>query len=230
MVVAAAVHGGFVIALLIGAAASEEFYRAIGDPGAPGGGGGGGTVVRYVELPPVAMARRASERPQPERAAVQLVLPRPDIAALPDAMRPLTPPEVVGRDVAALRLGSGPAGGGGPGAGPGSGGGVGAGVGAGVGSRRGPGSGGEGGDVLPPEPKFIIVPADRPRSVRGREFEVHFWVDATGRVTRVEVEPEIEDADYRRKFLEQMRQFQFTPARTLDGRPVSGHIVIPITL
>jgi hypothetical protein len=27
-----------------------------------------------------------------------------------------------------------------------------------------------------------------------------------------------------------MYQFQFTPARTLDGQPVEGHIVIPITL
>jgi hypothetical protein len=84
--------------------------------------------------------------------------------------------------------------------------------------------------VLPPEPKFIIVPADRPKSVRGREFAVHFWVDARGRVTKVEVDPEIEDREYRRRFLDQMYQFQFTPARTLDGRPIDGHIVIPITL
>jgi cephalosporin-C deacetylase-like acetyl esterase len=74
------------------------------------------------------------------------------------------------------------------------------------------------------------VPADRPRSVRGREFAVHFWVDRRGRVTKVEVDPQIEDGDYRKKFLEQMYQFQFTPARTLDGQPVDGHIVIPITL
>ena len=84
--------------------------------------------------------------------------------------------------------------------------------------------------MLPPEPKFIIVPADRPGSVRGMEFRVHFWVDRRGRVTKVEVDPDIEDAAYRRKFLNQMFQFQFAPARTLDGRAVDGHIIIPITL
>jgi hypothetical protein len=46
----------------------------------------------------------------------------------------------------------------------------------------------------------------------------------------VEVDPPIDDAGYRRKFLDQMFQFQFNPARTTDGRPVSGHVVIPITL
>jgi TonB family protein len=137
----------------------------------------------------------------------------------------------VGQVAAAAAIGRGAGTGGGPGAGTGTGGGVGSGQGTGVGSGVGPGSGGgEGGSVLPPEPKFIIVPADRPGSVRGREFAVHFWVDRQGKVTRVEVEPEIEDAEYRRKFLEQMHQFQFTPARTPDGRPVDGHIVIPITL
>ncbi len=48
--------------------------------------------------------------------------------------------------------------------------------------------------------------------------------------SRVEVDPPIDDAGYRRKFLDQMFQFQFNPARTTDGRPVSGHVVIPITL
>jgi len=66
--------------------------------------------------------------------------------------------------------------------------------------------------------------------VRGKEYAVRFWVNAQGRVTRVEVEPEIEDRDYRGRFLEQMYQFQFTPARTLDGRPVDGQIVIRIAL
>jgi hypothetical protein len=128
-------------------------------------------------------------------------------------------------DGAGLGTGSG------PGAGTGTGGGVGSGTGAGVGSGEGPGTGGgEGGAVLPPEPKFIIVPADRPGSVRGKKFSVHFWVDRTGKVTKVEIEPEILDAAYQRKFLEQMYKFQFTPARTLEGTPVDGHLIIPMTL
>jgi hypothetical protein len=49
-------------------------------------------------------------------------------------------------------------------------------------------------------------------------------------VTKVEVDPQIDNADYRKKFLEQMYQFRFTPAQTLDGQPVDGHIVIRFTL
>jgi hypothetical protein len=59
---------------------------------------------------------------------------------------------------------------------------------------------------------------------------VEFWVDASGRVTRVDVRPEIEDADYRRRFLDRMRQFQFNPARTLEGQPVNGRLIIRIAL
>ena len=59
---------------------------------------------------------------------------------------------------------------------------------------------------------------------------MHFWVNAEGKVTRVEVDPDIPDGAYRRKFLDQMYQFQFTPARTLDGQAVDGQVVIPIDL
>ncbi len=227
---AAIVHGGFIAAIVLAAISSHEVLRSIGGPGPRGGGGGGGgSVVRYVDLPAVLTAGAAIAQAV-EAPAVELQLPEPDVARVATAAPRVELRQVTGPLVAGLRVGSGSGTGGGPGAGTGTGGGVGSGQGTGVGSGEGPGSGGEGGSILPPEPKFIIVPADRPRSVRGREYEVHFWVDTRGRVTKVEVDPQIEDRDYRRRFLDQMYQFQFTPARTLDGQPVEGHIVIPITL
>lgn len=232
VVVSAVLHGVAIGAVVGGVAANTEVLRNIGGPGPRGGGGGGGaSEVRYVALPPIASpgARPttvpAEERPQ---VPVEISLPRPSVARVSETPMALAS---VGRVIPTTVVGRGPGTGGGVGAGSGTGGGVGSGAGTGVGSGVGPGSGGgEDGSVLPPEPKFIVVPADRPGSVRGRAFDVHFWVDQRGTVTRVEVEPDIEDAAYRRKFLEQMYQFQFTPARTPDGRPVAGHIVIPITL
>ncbi|KPK05868.1 MAG: hypothetical protein AMS20_05605 [Gemmatimonas sp. SG8_28] len=231
VVVSALLHGAAIGAFIGGVAANTVVLRNIGGPGPRGGGGGGGgSEVRYVEVPPIASASapataRTEERAQPP---IEITLPRPSVARMSETTASLPS---LSRVVPATVVGQGPGTGGGVGAGSGTGGGVGSGQGAGIGSGVGPGSGGgEGGSVLPPEPKFIIVPADRPGSVRGREFEVHFWVDRQGKVTKVEVEPDIGDATYRRKFLEQMYQFQFTPARTLDGRPVDGHIVIPITL
>jgi protein TonB len=233
VVLSALLHGSLIAALILGAAATtNEVLRTIGGPGPRGGGGGGGAgTVRYIELPPLASAgmRLVPQADEPRRPRPEVVLPRPtvaqadlqpvpqDLSALADASAPV--------DGAGLGSGSG------PGAGTGTGGGVGSGTGSGIGSGEGPGTGGgEGGAVLPPEPKFIIVPADRPGSVRGRQYDVHFWVDRTGKVTKVEVDPDIPDAAYRRKFLEQMYKFQFTPARTLDGTPVDGHLIIPITL
>ena len=227
------VHGALVLGLIVGAAATTtEVLRNMGGPGPRGGGGGGdAAAVRYIELPPLASAgmRMVPRTDPPVRPRPEINIPRPTVAQVD--------PQRAQQDLAALtdvRMasdGPGTGTGSGPGAGTGTGGGVGSGTGTGIGSGEGPGTGGgEGGAVLPPEPRFIIVPADRPGSVRGKQFAVHFWVDRTGTVTKVEVDPEIPDAAYRRKFMEQMYKFQFTPARTLDGQPVDGHLVIPITL
>ena len=231
VVTSAAIHVAVVSVLIVGAAVgSDDAFRSIGGPGPRGGGGGGGgTVIQHIDLPPLETAG-AVEAPETEREVPQVELPRPDVAPLAASTPRVELREISGQMVPALRLGRGPGSGGGPGAGTGSGGGVGSGQGTGVGSGRGPGTGGEGGSLFPPEPKFVIVPADRPSSVRGQRSSVHFWVDAEGRVTRVEVDPEIADGAYRRKFLDQMYQFQFTPARTLDGRPVEGQVIIPIDL
>ncbi len=233
VVLSAVVHGGLIVALLLGAAATtNEVLRNIGGPGPRGGGGGGGSsIVHYIELPPLASAgmRVVPQVNEPRRPRPEVVLPQPTMARaeIQDVPQDLTTLSGIPTTVDGAGLGAGS----GPGAGTGTGGGVGSGTGAGVGSGEGPGTGGgEGGAVLPPEPKFIIVPADRPGSVRGKKFSVHFWVDRTGKVTKVEVEPEIPDAAYRRKFLEQMYKFQFTPARTLEGTPVDGHLIIPMTL
>ncbi len=231
VVLSAALHAAGAALLLLGLASSTGVLRTIGGPGPPGGGGGGGGAeVRYVELPPIAAAGARTTVPAEDQRSppVEITLPRPAVSRVSEPATSLPP---LGQVVPAPVVGRGPGTGGGTGAGSGTGGGVGSGAGTGVGRGEGPGvGGGEGGTVLPPEPKFIIVPADRPGSVRGMEFQVHFWVDRQGKVTKVEVDPDIEDAAYRRKFLDQMFQFQFTPARTLDGRAIDGHIIIPITL
>jgi TonB family protein len=85
--------------------------------------------------------------------------------------------------------------------------------------------------VFPPEPKYsILPPLPKPASVRGQTYRVRFWVDVSGRVTTVEVTPRIPDGEYRRKFLDLMRQYTFTPARRADGTPVRGETVVVITL
>ena len=220
VVVSALVHGGIVLALVVGAASSGEAFRELG--------GGGATVVRYVELLPTAADRSAASALEPPTAdpPPRRSLPRPDLEVVSPAVPALSLTTITRPEVG-LRAGTT---GSGRGAGPGTGGGVGSGRGPGVGVGTGPGVGSGGGAGFPPAPRFIIVPADRPASVRGKRFDVHFWVDDRGRVTRVEVDPPIDDAGYRRKFLDQMRQFLFDPARTTDGRPVSGQVVIPITL
>jgi TonB family protein len=66
--------------------------------------------------------------------------------------------------------------------------------------------------------------------MRGRTVRVHFWVNAQGKVTRVQVDPEIKDAAYRQQFLAMMREYTFNPARRVDGTPVEGELTMPIRL
>jgi hypothetical protein len=233
VVLAGAIHAGALVALVLGGAAADQYFSAIGGPGPRGGGGGGGgSVVRYVELPPMARtAGQVADAATAPSEPIELQLPTPHLMPALETESRLGEPVLTGPVVPALRIGQGAGSGGGPGAGSGSGGGVGSGVGSGIGSGEGSGTGGEGGSVLPPQLDLMIVPpTDRPRSVRGRTYEVRFWVDAAGVVTRVEVDPDIEDREYRRRFLEQMRRYKFRPARTLDGEAVNGHFVAQITL
>ena len=76
-------------------------------------------------------------------------------------------------------------------------------------------------DVVPASVRWAVFPPPgAPREVRGRKYEVKFWVSAEGRVTRVEVSPPIKDEGYRREFTERMMGVLFNPATTRDGRPV----------
>lgn len=170
------------------------------------------TEVRYLALKPVVEERLG----QTSREVTAPVAVSVDLADIP-AMAPRlpgadgsTPGEV------ALRW-------------PGSSGG--ASVGSGGGSGLGEGDAGGNGGVSGPRPQYTVLPPlDRPAAVRGKSFQVSFWVDREGRVTRVEVVPDIPDGEYRRKFLASMYEYRFEPARRPDGTPVAAQAVVTITL
>lgn len=230
---AAALHVALLLALLLAGDTVAEYARGLGlGPGDLGGGGGGsGPEIQYIQLPPLASPTPAQERaapprtPQPEPDPVALTLPEPQLAEVfPDEPRLELAVETPGVVTAPEfpRVGAG----GGPGAGPGTGGGIGAGRGSGIGSHEGPGTGGDGGTVLAPEPRVVAYPYDDPpRTIRGQAYTVRFWVDLRGRVTKVEIDPPIDDAGFRRKLLERFHQWTFYPARTLAGTPVDGQYV-----
>ncbi len=134
------------------------------------------------------------------------------------------PPLELGRDV--LPPPAPPVGGGGGGGGPG-----GAAAGAG-GTAAGPGTGAEAGYIFPASPRTAILPplARVPGSVAGRWYHVRFWVAADGRVTRVEVDPPIADAQYGREFQQHMMAYRFYPAHTRDGRTVTYVATIPLRI
>jgi periplasmic protein TonB len=186
-------------------------------PGPRGGGGGGGGAVHYVTLPAPA-APRALDVPVPPRVtAVDLPIPDPVAIKLPALETPaVTPP------AAATVTGTGA--GAGPGSGPGTGGGQGAGTGPGTGSDVGPGTGGAGSYILRADPRALLYP---PECAKGK-FNVRFWVEADGHVSRVEVEPLPKDAGCRREFVDKMKSYQFRPAHTPDGQAVAS--VYPIQI
>ena len=117
------------------------------------------------------------------------------------------------------------------GSGNGVGGGAGPGIGPGSGDGSGPGAGGEGGVIRPPELRDLAFPFENPpKELRGASLDVTFWVRVDGRVERYEVEPEISDRDYARKFDEVIRAFRFTPARAPDGTRIAGTTRVTFTL
>jgi len=101
-------------------------------------------------------------------------------------------------------------------------------AGAGVGS----GTGDEAGYIFPAAPRRANVPSlgKVPGSVAGHTYRVKFWVSAEGRVTGVEVDPPIADAEYGREFQQRMMAYQFYPAHTRDGRSVPNVVTIPIRI
>jgi protein TonB len=214
-----AFHGLLVLfAVWTGRQVAEGEFRAAGGLGpAGGGGGGGGSEVRYVELQPYVTYSSPARTEDTRTRAVELPIPRPALKEIP------------GQVIPAQAIGRGPGTGGGDGAGTGSGGGVGSGQGTGVGSGAGPGTGGAGGDAYAPRSRQMLLPPEAPSSVKGQEFKVRFWIDERGRVTRIEVEPSIPDASYRREFRDRMRQFRFYPALDANGNPIASYFDAWIT-
>ena len=221
-------HGVLILLIVIGERTTHELFTAGGGSGpAGGGGGGGGEFVRYVEIPAFRTASAAAAE-VPEERTTAISIPKPELREIPQEApriafaRPtehLTAPEV----------GSGAGSGGGPGSGTGTGGGVGTGQGTGAGSGEGPGSGGDGGSGFAPQSRQMLLPPDAPESIKGTKYRVRFWINELGKVTKVEIEPRIADAKYRKKFMEKMRQFTFHPARSADGTPVAAHYDVLIT-
>jgi hypothetical protein len=216
----------------------ERLWRRTLPPGVPslfsfgGGGGGGGNRVTYITLPsPPPRAPVMPRRAPPVTTPPVRELPTPAVA--PDELSPPEPPDTL----PAVATTTGPAqpapSGAGPGTGGGAGGGTGGGFGPGTGSGTGPGSGagGGGGTVRPPELRDLAFPFDNPpKELRGASLNVTFWVRTDGRVDHYQVEPEIGDRDYARKFDEVIRAFRFTPARMPDGTRVAGTTTVTFTL
>ncbi|MGH7703325.1 MAG: hypothetical protein ACREMO_09545 [Gemmatimonadales bacterium] len=196
-------------------------------PGGEGSGGGdGGRIAGYISLPvirpPAGVATPAAAPPviSPDVVRTSPSLPAPGLPAETTT-------------VASIPTGSEPGAGGvaegGAGAGPGEGGRTGGGFGPGAGS--GVGAGGQGARGQAPEARQIILPPeDRPKALRGQSVRVTFLVGADGTVLRVDIDPEIQDRGYAKRFIEVMQKYQFRPARAPDGTPITGTTTITVTL
>ncbi|MGH7673900.1 MAG: hypothetical protein ACREMV_01400 [Gemmatimonadales bacterium] len=185
----------------------------------PLGGGGGSRAPRFVNLPSYS-APVAVEVPPVAPLPVLTIVPPPEAV-------PVEPEPIVVSPSAVVPVAAGAD----DGTGPGTGGGQGAGVGPGIGAQTGPGTGGPEGYIVPADPRWSIMPPmSRPASLRGRQYTVRFWVTADGRVTRVEVAPEIVDRAYRQRFIEEMMHYKFRPAMTRDGTPIASVFSITVTL
>ena len=68
----------------------------------------------------------------------------------------------------------------------------------------------------------MLPPDNPPKQLRGVDIRVTFWVDETGAVVRVGVDPPIEDRKFAQKFRETMLSYRFRPALGPDGRPVAS--------
>lgn len=196
--------------------------------GSPGGGAGGGRSgardrVNFFVLPAGTSAPIALETPPPLAIASLPTLARikVDVPAVQVPRDTITPSALAN---AAGVAGAGQAGAGGAGAGQG--------VGEGAGVGPGTGTGDAGDYIFVASPRTAILPplAKVPGSVAGRTYRIRFWVEADGRVTRVDVDPPIGDAAYRREFLERMQAYRFYPARTRDGRTVASIVTVPVRI
>lgn len=225
---------------------AADATRGAGGAGAAGGGGGGSRGgardpyvhedLRYVRVAPPPPPPPA---PVPKPNAVVVPVPKPippppkPVATPPAPVPPPTaaapPPDSTPATAtgAAPGAGNGAGNSGGPGAGPGTGGGTGTGTGPGRGSGVGPGTGGGEGTIFPPTAELMIIPElPVPGGLKGKTFVVHFEIDETGRVARVDVATG--NSGYDRKLRDRYMQTKWRPAHRADGTPVAAGIDVTI--
>jgi len=213
------------VAVLLLIPLRRDFARVLsaGDPllRAQGGGGGGGGRVAYITLP----APKVSVP-----APVAVTPPRETPPPIPVTPSPIPPPEIpppapaepVPVSTPAVASAADTSGGTGPGQRGGAGGGAGGGIGPGLGPGAGPGVG-EGGSGRAPQLRHQVIPPEKPpKELRGIDLHVTFWVDETGKVVRVTVDPPIQDRKFSEKFIESMLGYRFRPALGPDGRAVAS--------
>lgn len=168
-----------------------------GDYRAAAGGGSGLTMVEVVP------ATREEEVAPTEAIVPEIVVPEP------------APPEVTVDEPAPAVTPSLPGRGD-----PGEGGEEGRETGPGRDTGTGEGGGGteaegESGIVAPTPRAMFLPPADRPRSVRGREVTVWVFVDPAGRVVSdsTRLDPPTPDSRYNSRLRQSAAQWRFDPAR-----------------
>lgn len=180
----------------------------MGDYRAAAGGGG----MEMVQV-------RVQEARAPVEQAVPEPVPVPDVEVEIEPV-PQPEPEPVRAPELSLAL---------PGQGT-QGEGAGRGEATGAGIAQGSGSGGGGTEMegasrlVAPVPRgMILPPAERPRSVRGREVTVWVFVNESGRVVpdSTRLEPPTPDAAYNRRLVQSAAEWVFEPARR-TGRPVAA--------
>lgn len=221
-VLSAALHAALVALIAWGGRELAEAGRW-GGGGPRGGGGGGGRAFAVFSVPAAAAAPIPPPPPivLPSELALKLPASVPETTTSASPAEPLPQP---GAEAAGKQGGG--QGGGGPGVGTGAGGGAGAGSGA------GPGGADDGaGRIVPPEPQGIILPpTGAPPALRGVRLTVRFEISERGEVVGISVEPPIRDRSYRNEFMDRMRRYTFSPARTQGGRPVRAVFPVEITL
>ncbi len=231
---------------------AEDATRGAGGAGAAGGGGDGSRGgardpyvredLRYVQVapppPPPPPPPPAPVQPNPLVPPVATPIPppkpvvSPPVVPPPTAAAPETKPDSTPVTLAAGNApgaGNGAGTSGGPGAGPGTGGGTGTGMGTGRGSGVGPGNGGGEGTIFPPTAELLLIPElPVPGRLRGKTFTVHFEIDESGRVARVDVETG--DSGYDHRLRERFMQYKWRPAHRADGTPVAAGVDVPLGL
>ena len=83
--------------------------------------------------------------------------------------------------------------------------------------------------IFPPTAELLLIPElPVPGALRGKTFIVHFEIDETGRVARVDVDTG--DSRYDRRLRDRFMQFKWRPAHRADGTPVAAGIDVPLGL